>query len=136
MKKTICGVDVSKAVLDACIEPGHRLASFSYDTAGIIELATFCREHDVDLVVMEASGGYERRVFIELWEQGISCALTNPRNVRRYAEAMGILEKTDRIDCSVIARFADAKNLAPDAAAEQGPATPESPCCKVEAGHR
>ena len=62
---------------------------------------------------MEASGGYERRAFIELWETGISCALTNPRNVRRYAEAMGILEKTDRIDSSIIARFADAKNLAP-----------------------
>ena len=62
---------------------------------------------------MEASGGYERRAFVGLWEQGVSCALTNPRSVRRYAEAMGILEKTDRIDSSVIARFAHAKNLAP-----------------------
>jgi transposase len=113
VKKTICGVDVSKAKLDVCIEPGHRLASFNNDTAGIAELAAFCREHAVTLMVMEASGGYERRAFVELWEKGISCALTNPRNVRRYAEAMGILEKTDRIDSSVIARFAHAKNLAP-----------------------
>lgn len=113
MKKTICGVDVSKAKLDACIEPGHRSASFNNDTAGIAELAAFCRKHAVELVVMEASGGYERRAFIGLWEQGISCALTNPRSVRRYAEAMGILEKTDRIDASVIARFAHAKNMAP-----------------------
>lgn len=113
MKKTICGVDVSKAKLDACIEPGHRSASFNNDTAGIAELAAFCRKHAVELVVMEASGGYERRAFIDLWEQGISCALTNPRSVRRYAEAMGILEKTDRIDASVIARFAHAKNMAP-----------------------
>lgn len=113
MKKTICGVDVSKVKLDVCIEPGHRFASFDNDTAGIAELAAFCREHAVELVVMEASGGYERRPFVGLWERGISCALTNPRNVRRYAEAMGILEKTDRIDSSVIARFAHAKNLAP-----------------------
>jgi transposase len=113
VKKTICGVDVSKTKLDVCIEPGHRLASFNNDTAGIAELAAFCREHVVTLLVMEASGGYERRAFVELWEKGISCALTNPRNVRRYAEAMGILEKTDRIDASVIACFADAKNLAP-----------------------
>lgn len=113
MKKTICGVDVSKAKLDVCIEPGHRFASFDSDTAGIAKLAAFCREHAVTLVVMEASGGYERRAFIALWENGISCALTNPRSVRRYAEAMGILEKTDRIDSSVIARFAHAKNLAP-----------------------
>ncbi|MBO4228719.1 transposase, partial [Bradyrhizobium neotropicale] len=81
--------------------------SFNNDTAGITELAAFCREHAVELVVMEASGGYERRAFLELWALGISCALTNPRSVRRYAEAMGILEKTDRIDAAVIARFAD-----------------------------
>jgi transposase len=119
VKKTICGVDVSKAKLDVCIEPGHRFASFNNDTAGITELAAFCREHAVELVVMEASGGYERRAFLELWGQGVSCALTNPRSVRRYAEAMGILEKTDRIDASVIARFAHAKNLAPTALPSQ-----------------
>jgi transposase len=106
-------VDVSKDKLDACIEPGGRLASFDNDAAGIAELAKFCRAHAVELVVMEASGGYERRAFIGLWEAGVSCALTNPRSVRRYAEAMGILEKTDQIDASVIARFADAKKLAP-----------------------
>jgi transposase len=106
-------VDVSKAKLDVCIEPGHRFASFDNDAAGLAELAVFCREHAAELVVMEASGGYERRAFVELWGHGISCALTNPRSVRRYAEAMGVLEKTDRIDASVIARFADARNLAP-----------------------
>jgi transposase len=62
---------------------------------------------------MEATGGYERQAFLLLWEKGIPCAMTNPRSVRRYAEAMGILEKTDRIDASVIARFAHAKNLQP-----------------------
>jgi transposase len=113
VKKTICGVDVSKAKLDVCIEPGHRFASFDNDAAGVAELAAFCREHAVTLVVMEASGGYERQVFVELWEEGIDCALTNPRSIRRYAEAMGILEKTDRIDSSVIARFALAKDLVP-----------------------
>jgi transposase len=113
VNKTICGVDVSKAKLDVCIEPGHRFASFDNDTAGIAALAAFCREHDVELVAMEASGGYERRAFVQLWELGVKCALTNPRNVRRYAEAMGILEKTDRIDAFVITRFADAKDLAP-----------------------
>ena len=72
MKKTICGVDVSKAKLDVCIDPGHRFASFDNDTAGIAKLAAFCREHAVELVVMEASGGYERRPFVELWERGIA----------------------------------------------------------------
>lgn len=113
VNKTICGVDVSKARLDAWIEPSGVFESFDSDTAGIATLARFCREHKVELVVMEASGGYERRAFLELWQAGLSCALINPRNVRRYAEAMGYLEKTDRIDAAVIARFAIAKNLAP-----------------------
>jgi transposase len=113
VKKTICGVDVSKAKLDAFIEPGSIYASFDNDTDGIAKLAAFCRQHAVSLVVMEASGGYERRAFVELWQAGLSCALTNPRSVRRYAEAMGYLEKTDRIDAAVIAEFAIAKRLAP-----------------------
>ena len=62
---------------------------------------------------MEASGGYERQAFLLLWTAGVACGLTNPRSVRRYAEAMGILEKTDRLDASVIARFAIAKELKP-----------------------
>lgn len=113
MINIICGVDVSKAKLDACIEPGAIFASFDNDAAGIAELAEFCRQHQAGLAVMEATGGYERQPFLLLWEAGITCAMTNPRSVRRYAEAMGILEKTDRIDASVIARFAHAKNLQP-----------------------
>jgi transposase len=113
VKKTICGVDVSKARLDVCVDPAGVFASFDNNTAGITMLAAFCRQHGVGMVVMEASGGYERRAFIELWQAGLDCALVNPRSVRRYAEAMGVLEKTDRIDAGVIARFATAKNLAP-----------------------
>jgi transposase len=111
--KIICGVDVCKARLDACIEPGGQAASFDNDAAGIAALAGFCRRHQVNLVVMEASGGCERAAFLLLWEAGLACALTNPRNVRCYAEAMGMLEKTDRLDATLIARFAIAKDIQP-----------------------
>jgi len=111
--KIICGVDISKARLDACIEPGGMFESFDNDAAGIAALAEFCRRHGAELAVMEASGGYERQAFLLLWEAGVACALTNPRSVRCYAEAMGILEKTDRLDASVIARFAIAKDIKP-----------------------
>ena len=113
MNKIVCGVDVSKAKLDAWIEPGGAFAQFNSNAAGIARLAAFCREHKVELVVMEASGGYERRPFLELWQAGVPCALTNPYNVRLYAKAMGFLEKTDPIDARVIARFAVDKKLAP-----------------------
>jgi transposase len=111
--KIFCGVDVSKARLDACIEPGGMFESFDNDAAGIAALAEFCRQHRAQLVVMEASGGYERQAFLLLWEAGIACALTNPRSVRRYAEAMGVLEKTDRLDAGQIARFGIAKDIRP-----------------------
>ena len=102
-----------KASLDACIEPGSIRGSFDNDGAGIAALAAFCRQHQAELVVMEATGGYERKAFLSLWAQGLPCAVTNARNVRQYAEAMGVLEKTDRIDASIIARFARAKDLQP-----------------------
>jgi transposase len=111
--KIICGVDVSKARLDACIEPGTIFASFDNNPAGVAALTAFCRRHRAELAVMEATGGYERQAFLLLWEAGMPCAMTNPRSVRRYAESMGVLEKTDRLDASVIARFAHAKNLQP-----------------------
>jgi transposase len=111
--KTICGVDVSKADLDACIEPGAIRGSFGNNQAGIAELAAFCRQHRADLVVMEATGGYERKAFLLLWGEGLPCAVTNARNVRQYAESMGVLEKTDRIDARIIARFARDKGLPP-----------------------
>jgi transposase len=111
--KIICGVDISKARLDACIEPGAIRGSFRNDGAGIAALAAFCRQHQAGLVAMEATGGYERKAFLLLWEEGLPCAVTNARNVRQYAEAMGVLEKTDQIDASIIARFARARDLRP-----------------------
>jgi transposase len=109
----VCGVDVSKRRLDAHVAPSGAFESFDNDPAGIAALADFCRRQGVQLVAMEATGGYERQAFLLLWAAGVACGRTNPRSVRRYAEAMGILEKTDRLDASVIARFAIAKELKP-----------------------
>lgn len=110
--QTICGVDVSKSWLDAWIEPvGHR--RFANAPQGACELAAFCCEHGVELVVMEASGGIERDAFLALWQQGQPCAIANPKAVRRFAEAMGYLEKTDRIDAQMICGFAQAKRIVP-----------------------
>jgi transposase len=111
--KIICGVDISKARLDACIEPGSIRGSFKNDAAGIAALAAFCAQHQVGLVAMEATGGYERQAFLLLSERGLPCAVTNARQVRLFAESMSVPEKTDRIDAHIIARFARAKDLRP-----------------------
>jgi transposase len=111
--QTYCGVDVSKQWLDVCVEPSGAEGRFRNDAAGLNEFAVFCRAHGVDLVVMEASGGYERLAFLLLWELGVPCAIVNARSVRRFAEAMGSLEKTDRIDAAMIGRYATAKRVQP-----------------------
>lgn len=82
------------------------------DPEGIAALGRFCVEHGVELVVMEATGGYEKLPFGLLWAAGLPCAIANARSVRRFAEAMGVLEKTDRIDAGIIADYARAKGLA------------------------
>ena len=86
---------------------------------GVAVLAAFCREHRVTLVVMEATGGYEKLVHALLWSHGIPAAIVNPRSVRRFAQSMGFLEKTDRIDAGVIAWYADTKHIVAQEPASQ-----------------
>src|SRR5688572_29141527 len=86
---------------------------------GVAALAAFCREHRVTLVVMEATGGYEKLVHALLWSHGIPAAIVNPRSVRRFAQSMGFLEKTDRIDAGVIAWYADTKHIVAQEPASQ-----------------
>src|SRR5258705_7618499 len=88
--KIICGVDVSKAKLDACIEPGGIFASFDNDAAGVAELAAFCRQHQAGLAGMEATRGYESRGVLFFWGGGIPRGLTNSPSGPPYAEGVGI----------------------------------------------
>jgi transposase len=76
-------------------------------------LVEYCREQRVELVAMEASGGYERKVMAMLWAEGMAVALLNPRAVRQFARGMGTLEKTDRIDARMIAWYAEVKRSEP-----------------------
>lgn len=100
-------------MLDARIGGDGAFARFPRTAEGIAALAGFCRQHGAGLAVMEATGGYERLAFALLWEAGIGAAIVNPRAVRDFAKAMGLLEKTDRLDAGVIARYAAVKGVQP-----------------------
>jgi len=106
-------VDISSSSLAARIGRRGAQNSFANTAEGIALLAAFCRDHRVDLVAMEATGGYEQQSFAQLWADGLEVALLNPRQVRRFAEAMGLLEKTDALDAGIIAHFAETRNSAP-----------------------
>lgn len=111
MTEIICGVDVSSAALDARIGRDGAETRVPATPEGVAILAGFCREQLVTLVVMEATGGYEKLVHALLWSHGIPAAIVNPRAVRQFAQAMGFLEKTDRIDAGVIAWYAATKHI-------------------------
>jgi len=115
----ICGVDVSSDALDARIGQDGAETRMATTPEGVAALAAFCREHRVTLVVMEATGGYEKLVHALLWSHGIPAAIVNPRSVRRFAQSMGFLEKTDRIDAGVIAWYADTKHIVAQEPASQ-----------------
>lgn len=77
------------------------------DANGWDELIAKLRAADVDLVVVEATGGYERGLVCALQSAGITVARVNPRQARDFAKSMGVLAKTDRVDARVLRDFAD-----------------------------
>jgi transposase len=111
--RIICGVDISSASLEARIGREGATGTFPNTAEGIAALAAFCQTHQVELVAMEATGGYEQRAFALLSEQGLPVAILNPRAVRRFAESMGQMEKTDALDAAMIAWFAEVKRSRP-----------------------
>ena len=116
MTRIICGVDIASASLAARIGQDGAVATFANTQNGIAELAAFCENHDVELVAMEATGGYEQRAFAQLSGHGLPVAVVNPRAVRQFAQSMGALEKADAIDAGMIAWYAETKNSQPLAA--------------------
>jgi transposase len=103
------GIDVSKERLDVCSLPDGGTFSVANDRAGIDELiARLLKGVRPELVVLEATGKYERPAAVAVAAAGIAVAVVNPRQARDFAKAAGRLAKTDRIDAEVLARFAGA----------------------------
>lgn len=99
------GIDVSKEQLDVATDSGDLVASFSNDEKGHGELARKLIELKPELVVLESTGPYQIEVSLVLAAANVPMAVVNPRQVRDFAKAVGILAKTDKLDASVIARF-------------------------------
>lgn len=107
-KNAVVGVDVSKAMLDVAVSPSGEVLQFANDANGIEELGNKLKSQAADLVVMEATGGYETAVASGLVAAGLRVAVVNPRQIRDFARASGRLAKNDRIDAQVIAAFGQA----------------------------
>lgn len=99
------GIDVAKAWVDVAIRPCGESWRVGNDAAGIAALVQRIQALTPQVVVLEATGGYERAVAGALAAAGLPVAVVNPRQVRAFAKATGRLAKTDALDAHVLAHF-------------------------------
>jgi transposase len=100
------GIDISKDRLDIASLPSEEHFDVPYDTDGMSQLVQRLATLQPTLIVLEATGGLERRLAAELIDAGHEVSVVNPRQTRDFAKAMGQRAKTDTIDALVLARFA------------------------------
>ena len=99
------GVDVAKDSFDVFVSATETTFTATNDQAGFRQLLGELPTPGSCLVVVEATGGYQREMVAELIAAGHHVAVVNPRQVRDFARGLGVLAKTDRLDARVIARF-------------------------------
>ena len=102
------GIDVSKDQLDIAIRPGGVRFRQSNDDAGIQALIPHLLSLKPQLILLEATGGYEILAAAALRQASLPAHIINPRQVRDFARSSGVLAKTDKIDAEVLAHFAEA----------------------------
>lgn len=105
MERVYVGIDVAKESLDLQTYPTIDAQQFENSLAGIRAILRRLRRAKIALIVVEATGGYETALVAELTSAGLPVVVVNPRQVRNYARALGLLAKTDKIDAGVLARF-------------------------------
>ena len=107
------GIDVAKRQLDVAVRPGSERFTVPHDEVGLAALVSRLRGRQPTLIVLEATGGFEVAVAGALAAAGLPTAVVNPRQVRDFARAAGLLAKTDQLDAQALAHFAEAIRPAP-----------------------
>ncbi len=109
------GIDVSKAKIDCCIFPeglsGKKKSKvFANAESGFSSLLAWLLKQDIDfkqtIAALEATSVYHETLTYRLYDAGLKVCIANPARVRRFAEGLSILNKTDKVDSEVLARFA------------------------------
>ena len=102
------GIDVSKDNLDVAMRPGEEVWQVRNNEEGIADLVEGLRSAEPQLIILEATGGWELATVGRLASAGLPVVVVNPRQVRDFARATGKLAKTDAVDARVLAHFAEA----------------------------
>ncbi len=101
------GIDVAKHSIEVALRGDAATLSLSNDADGFDALLAQLAAHQVAVVVMEATGGYESALACALQAAGYGVAVINPRQARDFARALGQLAKTDRIDAHILAQLGE-----------------------------
>lgn len=102
---SVVGIDVSKASLDVAFGLETPVQRFPNEPKGHRAIVRALAKHPAARVIIEATGGYERSIVRHLHDRALPAVRVNPRQVRDFARATGILAKTDAIDARVLVRF-------------------------------
>jgi len=102
------GIDVAKMRLDVGVGETGETWSAGNDESGIGKTVARLGQLQPRLVVVESTGGLERRLVGELYLAKVPVALVNPSRVREFAKSAGLLAKTDKLDAHLLARFGQA----------------------------
>ena len=101
------GIDVSKDRLDVAVLGERQETQVENSREGIARLVEQMEDLQPELIVVEATGGYQRAVVEALFWAGLAVAVVNPARVRQFARACGLLAKTDKLDAQVLAVFGE-----------------------------
>ena len=119
----LVGIDVAKAELVVAVRPSGAQWTVANDEPGVQVLGERLRALGPELIVCEATGGYELLAVSALLAAALPVVVVNPRQVRDFARATGELAKTDRLDAEMLALFAErvrpAVRALPDADAQE-----------------
>ncbi|WP_428393252.1 IS110 family transposase [Lichenicoccus sp.] len=99
------GVDISKDQLDVCLHPSGATSRFTNDARGLAALIVWLAPLAPVRIIFEATGAYHRAFERTLGGRNLPVVKINPRQARRFAEAVGTRAKTDRVDAAMLARF-------------------------------
>jgi len=110
LKTKVIGVDVSKSTLDCYFLHNDQFKQYNNTKKGIESLIRYCRSESIELIVCESTAHYHKQLEILMLEDKLPLAVANPRHTRRYAQALGYLAKTDKLDAKVLALFGQATN--------------------------
>ena len=103
--QTYVGIDVSKDNLDLAVLGKKASEQYANSKTGIARLIQDMKQMHPELIVVEATGGYEEAVVLALFAAGLPVALVSPQRVRQYAKAKGLLAKTDPLDARVLSEY-------------------------------